>query len=146
MRSHNLEETRAIADAFLAKLEPDDSVTGGATVVALHGDLGAGKTAFVQAAAKLLGVTATVNSPTFIIEKIYELPPPNKFHNLVHFDCYRLERPEEAVHLNWAEQVSDPGNLIFIEWPERIASLLPGNTHHLAFTFINETEREIELA
>jgi len=90
-------------------------------VVALYGDLGAGKTVVAQAIAAALGVTATVTSPTFTLINEYDLPDGGI---LFHVDCYRLEAPEaEAIALG-LEELFDQG-IVLIEWADRIASLLP---------------------
>ena len=105
-------------------------------VVALIGELGAGKTTFTQAAAKALGVEETVNSPTFVIEKIYQLPldsarGENKFSRLVHIDAYRLKAAGELYSLGWYELIADPSNLIIVEWPEHVAEAIPQNAHRI---------------
>ncbi len=133
------EETASVAETFLAGLIPSKK----ATVVALQGDLGAGKTAFTQGLAWALGVEETVTSPTFVIEKIYKLPLGAKFNHLIHFDCYRLESPQELMTLGFKEILADPGNLIVLEWPERVAAILPTETKTIIFHFIDETTREI---
>lgn len=93
--SHSIEDTQKIANDFVSKLYTKDS---GATVVGLSGDLGAGKTAFTKCIAKSLGVEDTVTSPTFVIEKIYELQN-QKFTHLIHIDAYRLDKSDELLNL-----------------------------------------------
>lgn len=137
---HSLAETEAAATVFLNNLVSNRS---GATVVGLLGDLGSGKTTFTQALARQLGVTERVTSPTFVIEKIYNLHN-QKFNNLVHIDAYRLHKAEELAHLDWAAITADPNNLILIEWADRILSLLPPGAPKIMFHFIDETTREIK--
>ena len=144
--SKTLEETGNIAEEFTAALKPGSR----ATVVGLYGDLGSGKTTFTQAAAKSLGIQETVTSPTFVIEKIYLLDKTRSkklsgggFSHLIHIDAYRLEKSSELLHLGWNEITANPSNLIFIEWPERIADILPADMKKIQFTFIDETTREI---
>ena len=120
--SDSLEKTQKIAGDFVGSLSP----TTQAVVVGLYGNLGAGKTTFTQAVAKTLGILETVTSPTFVIEKIYELEN-RKFTHLIHIDAYRLEKSEELLHLGWNEIISDPHNLILIEWPEKVADIMPGH-------------------
>ena len=108
------------AAAFVAALAPRTA----ATIVALSGDLGAGKTTFVQGAARALGVEEHVTSPTFVILKIYDLHG-QAFKKLIHMDAYRLKGPQHLKVLGWEEMTSDPQNLIFIEWPEKIGEF-PG--------------------
>ena len=115
------------------------------TVLALQGDLGAGKTTFTQGLAKALGVTETVTSPTFVIEKIYKLDH-QAFDHLIHIDAYRLEQSSELARLGWQDILSNPRNIIAIEWPEKVADIMPKDQRVLKFTFIDESTREIEYA
>jgi len=116
----------------------------GATVVGLYGDLGSGKTAFTQAAAKCLGVKEAVTSPTFVIEKIYKLDHKN-FEHLIHIDAYRLGSGDELLHLGWEEIAKNPKNIIFIEWPERVSEILPEDIKKIYFTFVDASSRKIEI-
>lgn len=116
-----------------------------AIVLALSGDLGAGKTAFTKELASVLGVVDVVTSPTFVIEKIYKLSG-GQFEHLIHIDAYRLEKSEELAHLGFQDILSNPRNIIVIEWPEKVADLIPKDAKSLKFTFIDETTREIEYA
>ena len=108
-----------------------------ATVITLSGELGAGKTTFVQEVARALGVSETVSSPTFVIEKIYELTD-QKFSHLIHIDAYRLKDAEELKHLGWEEIAADAGNLICIEWPERVSELIPEGAIRVRFEIEGE--------
>jgi len=120
----------------------------GAVVLALAGDLGAGKTAFVKAIAKELGITEHVTSPTFVIMKTYDLPPTTNhgFKTLTHIDAYRLESAHELEVLGWNELLADPDALIAIEWPEKVPGTIPNNAHHFAFEHVDETTRKITRA
>lgn len=122
--STSLDETQKIADDFVSTLSPK---VGSAFVVGLSGDLGAGKTAFTKCIAKSFGVEETVTSPTFVIEKIYELTD-QKFTHLIHIDAYRLDLSSELVNLGWQKIISDPNNIILIEWPEKVADIMPEHT------------------
>jgi len=139
--AHNLEEMQKFAaETILAQTPKSDR----ATVFGLYGDLGAGKTSFTQGVAKALAIEDTVVSPTFVIEKIYELTA-QKFAHLIHIDAYRLEKSEELSHLGWQEIISDRSNLILIEWPERVADIMPEHTKIIFKTLENPDEREIEI-
>ena len=140
--SKSLGETEKIAREFLA--ENISKNENSATVVGLYGDLGSGKTAFTQAVAKCLGVKEAVTSPTFVIEKIYKLDHKN-FEHLIHIDSYRLKSGDELLHLGWEEIAKNPKNLIFIEWPEKVAEILPNDIKKIHFTFVDENTREIRL-
>jgi tRNA threonylcarbamoyladenosine biosynthesis protein TsaE len=124
LHSQSSDELQKHAAAFVAKLLPADH----ATIVTLSGELGAGKTAFAQGIAKALGVKETVNSPTFVIEKVYELKG-QKWQRLVHIDAYRLNPSADGAHelevLGWKELIADQGNLIVLEWPERVEGAIP---------------------
>ncbi|HYC83231.1 MAG TPA: tRNA (adenosine(37)-N6)-threonylcarbamoyltransferase complex ATPase subunit type 1 TsaE [Candidatus Paceibacterota bacterium] len=139
--SLSLEETRRIAEEFLSDLKP---VKDQATLVCLSGDLGAGKTAFTQSIASVLGIADPITSPTFVLEKIYRIPDHPRFSHLIHIDAYRLESGRELAALGWDSILSEPKNLIILEWPERVANLLPVERLMVNLTFINETTRIIE--
>lgn len=95
-----------------------------ACIVALVGDLGAGKTTFVQACAKALGITEPVTSPTFVIQKEYLLDTTDyPFTCMIHIDAYRLSSASELELLGWNEIIADPKNIIFIEWPSQVAGI-----------------------
>lgn len=99
---------------------------GDYTVYAFYGAMGAGKTTFINALCKALGVeTDVTNSPSFAI--INEYRSDSTAELIYHFDCYRLEKEEEAVDLG-AEDYFDCGAICLIEWPERIENLLPDDT------------------
>jgi len=162
---NSTDETKKIAEEFILSLSPKES---SATVVGLYGDLGAGKTNYTQHVAKILGIEENIVSPTFVIEKIYpirnkglEKPISNetselqqsvvssqhlgKFKHLIHIDTYRLEKSEELLHLGWKEIISNPENLILIEWPERVADIMPEHSKIMIKHLENETSREIEI-
>lgn len=140
----NLADLEKVAVAVL-ELAKSRGTEGGATVLALHGNLGAGKTTFTKHLAKVLGVTENVNSPTFVIQKYFEVHVDDFFKKMIHIDTYRIDLQDELVKLGWAENVAEKNNLIAVEWPENIPDLLPKNTIHLYFIHINETTREIEI-
>ena len=139
--SNSLAETQKIADNFISALLPNSAT---ATVVGLSGNLGAGKTTLTQSLARSLGVAETVTSPTFVIEKIYELVG-QKFTHLIHIDAYRLEKSDELLHLGWRDIISDKNSLILIEWPERVADIMPEHIKINLKPLENEGSREIEV-
>lgn len=139
----SLEETEKLAADFAAKLL-SQKTKDTATIVLLEGNLGSGKTAFTKGLAKALGVTQTITSPTFIIQKSYELNNP-KFHKLIHIDAYRFEDHAEAKVLELETLYKNPHYLIVIEWPEQIEPLIPKDVTKLHFTFLDEKTRKIEM-
>jgi tRNA threonylcarbamoyl adenosine modification protein YjeE len=130
----------AVAAEILGSLRHSES----ATLVALSGDLGAGKTALSQAVARALGVQGAVISPTFVIMKIYDTKHP-AYKRLVHIDAYRLESSSELERLGWRELLADPANLILIEWPEKVPEAIPSGALRVTLSHVNDDEREIEL-
>jgi tRNA threonylcarbamoyl adenosine modification protein YjeE len=121
----------ALAASLLSALvaKPENSQ---ATVIALAGELGAGKTTFVQVLARALGVREVVQSPTFSIFKIY--PTANQsFKTLVHMDAYRIESLAELRPLRFAEILQSPQTLVCIEWAEQIAAALPESVVKINF-------------
>jgi tRNA threonylcarbamoyladenosine biosynthesis protein TsaE len=142
--SKSLSQTGEIALAFLDELSPQKNK---AVIVALFGDLGAGKTAFVKKCAEHFGIAETIISPTFIIEKIYKIPrgKDEKWKHLIHIDAYRFENEDEIKHIGFREISHDPQNIIFIEWPERIKNYLPNDVHEIFFEFVDENTRKIEV-
>jgi tRNA threonylcarbamoyladenosine biosynthesis protein TsaE len=124
------QETGTVAQAVLDAVAAD---ARGAGIIALSGDLGAGKTTLAAAVARALGVTEQVVSPTFVIAKFYPLEG-KRYDRLVHIDAYRIESPEELVPLQWNDFVSDPNTLVIIEWPERIEGALPHWTTRFTLT------------
>lgn len=114
-----------------------------AQVITLHGDLGAGKTAFTKELAKLLGITYEITSPTFVIMKSYEIPAHHFLKSLVHIDAYRIETDDEMRVLGFQELLSDPTRLVCIEWPEKIKNLIPEDAHTISLTLNLDGTRTI---
>ncbi|OGY98763.1 MAG: tRNA (adenosine(37)-N6)-threonylcarbamoyltransferase complex ATPase subunit type 1 TsaE [Candidatus Liptonbacteria bacterium RIFCSPHIGHO2_01_FULL_57_28] len=98
-------------------------------VIALSGDLGAGKTTFAQGFLKALGARGKVTSPTFVLMKRFRLPArgkkPRRFKRAYHIDAYRFRAPRESGALGLAEIFKDPQAVVLVEWPERLKGLLP---------------------
>lgn len=155
--THSLEELDTfVKKEFLPFIEASDA---DATVYALSGDLGSGKTAFVKSVATQMGINEQIASPTFIIAKFYPLPrmdSPDEvlespqeerahlhFHELVHIDAYRMENEDEAEVLRLSEILNDGKKIIFIEWPEKLGKHLPLGARKIEFKFIDENSREI---
>ena len=114
-----------------------------AMVISLEGDLGGGKTTFLQGFAKGLGIKQKILSPTFVIIKKFQVSS-SKFQDFYHLDCYRIQKPKEILDLGFKEIVSGPRNLVAIEWADRIKKIIPKNTIWVRFKFIDEKTREIK--
>ena len=115
-----------------------------ATVIALRGDLGSGKTTLTQEIAKSLGVKENIISPTFVIMKNYQLKN-KKFEKLVHIDAYRLEKDVELLKLGWDEIITDPKTIIILEWPEKVPGCIPKNTIFVDLYHKDHQTRTIKL-
>jgi tRNA threonylcarbamoyladenosine biosynthesis protein TsaE len=126
------EETRALAAEFAAALPPD-------ATLALHGDLGVGKTTFVQGLARGLGISETVTSPTFNIFTLH-----HGRVRLLHLDAYRLETSQQVEDLLLSDFMQSPWCLA-VEWPEKIADWLPFGTLHLELGITPEERHTIRL-
>ena len=118
--SHSSDETRQVARALIQKCR-------GRIVFALHGDLGSGKTCFVQGLAAALGIQRAVTSPTFIVINEYKGPRP-----LYHIDLYRLNNPDEALAIGFEDYVESDG-VTAVEWAERAGDLIPPDAIHVYF-------------
>jgi len=142
----SLEEMQDFADGFVRTLKKEKRTQGGARIIGLKGDLGSGKSTFAKSVARALGIIDVVTSPTFVIEKIYDLPEEVAgFARLIHIDAYRLEGGKELATLGFKEIIKDAQNLVLLEWPEQVADILPKDIQTIQFTFINDTAREIKM-
>ena len=126
--SKSREQTQEFAAQYAKTLKAGD-------VVLLDGDMGAGKTVFAKGVALGLGIEEEVTSPTYAYMNDYD-------GRLFHYDCYRIETPEQAERLGLADYF-DMGGICLIEWAQNIAPLLPKTVKRVVIKKINENEREI---
>lgn len=135
-----------VGDFAKRMLELVPAVREQATLITLEGDLGAGKTTFVQALGKELGIQDIIQSPTYVLMKSYPINYKT-FTKLVHIDAYRLNDPQEFNTLKPEEFLNDPKNLVVLEWPERVGDLLPNLDLQINFSSDGcaEGERFIEI-
>ncbi|MDO8492471.1 MAG: tRNA (adenosine(37)-N6)-threonylcarbamoyltransferase complex ATPase subunit type 1 TsaE [bacterium] len=139
----SLKEMDTFASEIVNFLNPNHPMPRTATVLALRGDLGSGKTAFVKSLGKALGLRDNITSPTFVIMKSYQIIEHSVFNNLVHIDAYRIEEKRELEILGWREIIADPKNLVVVEWPERVAKIIPKNVIKINFEFVDEATRRV---
>jgi len=125
-------ETQALAIEFASAMPPD-------ACLALHGDLGVGKTTFVQGLARGFGIDATVTSPTFNIFTLYR-----GARTLVHLDAYRLESETQIESLMLDDFLTSPFCLA-VEWPEKISGWLPETTYHLTLGIVESGRHVIQM-
>lgn len=132
IRSRSTDDTRRVASALAPLLHPGD-------VVALTGDLGAGKTVFVQGAAAALGVKSRVTSPSFVLMREYQGDLP-----VLHLDVYRLNSLQELIDLGFEEYL-EPRWVIFVEWGDAVAPMLPEEHLEVDLKVLSEADRAITL-
>lgn len=140
--SNSPEESIKFARDFAEEILAENRKGSGALVLALMGDLGSGKTAFAQAFAEALGVEGKIKSPTFIIFRKSEIKN-QKFKYFYHFDVYRIHKEKEVLNLGWEEIISNPGNIVLVEWADKIEKILPKNRVKINFKHLNGDKREI---
>lgn len=147
MFSCSEKETKDIAKNLVTQLK-------GGEILALHGDLGAGKTTFVKGLAAALGIEETITSPTFVLMRVFRVPgkkfqvPSSKFHELVHIDAYRLSKESELEGIGALDYLGRKDVVTVIEWPERVGDLLKKFKKVIAIFFTHggdSQERIIEI-
>lgn len=132
--SHAETETLALAAALVGELRGGD-------VIALYGDLGAGKTVFARGLARALGIVEPVTSPTFTIVQEYEGTPWRLFH----MDLYRLRNAADALDFGIDDYLRDNRAITVVEWPERIAELLDEQAVRVHLQHDGEERRTVRL-
>ena len=130
-------ETENFATELAKKLKPGD-------VVALYGDLGAGKTTFIKGLASGLGYKQGVFSPTFIFVRSYNLAK-QKIKTLHHIDLYRAEDRSQLSSVGVEEFLTDKDAVAVVEWPEKIEEQLPSSTIKIKIDYINNNKRKIKV-
>ena len=134
IKINSLEEITAAARDFIAAL-------GDHRVIAFYGSMGAGKTTFIAALCRELGVAEPVTSPTFAIVNEYAVSDSSSIY---HFDFYRIKRLEEAYDMGFEDYLYS-GHLCLIEWPELIEELLPDDTLRVHITAADDGTRTITM-
>lgn len=137
VKSYSLNQTQQIAQNLAQQIKVG-------TIIALYGDLGAGKTTFTQGLAQGLGIKDKIISPTFILFRSY--PIPNTKGQLVHIDLYRLESLDQIQSLGIKEVLENPQNIVVIEWAEKLGNLLPKQILKISLKALAESTREIKIS
>ena len=128
------DEIEDAAKTFLANTTPYK-------VIAIHGEMGAGKTTFVHAICNALAVKDNISSPTFSIINQYQ---NNLTEIIYHIDLYRLKDEEEAIQTG-VEDCLYSGNYCFVEWPDKAPAIFPDNTLHVRITAVNNDTRKLTI-
>jgi len=136
-------ELETFAERFISSIKPHKEK---AVLIGLKGNLGAGKTTFVQKCAHALGIIGHITSPTFVILKKYPIQKSDfPFDTLMHIDAYRLEGGKELIPLGIQEELENPKNLILLEWPERVEDVLPKKYQTVSFEVAGDDIRDITI-
>lgn len=132
--SHTIADTERIAADLAATLR-------GGECIAMHGDMGAGKTQFVRGLlGGLGGDRRTVNSPTYVLLNVYDTGRLTLFH----LDAYRVHGPEDFDAIGFTELL-DQGGVVVVEWPSRVDALLPAKRINVTITPVGTHDRRIEI-
>lgn len=140
--TNSFEETQKLGYELAKKLQ-------GGEVLALHGDLGSGKTTFMQGLAEGLGIKRRIISPTFIIMRTYDTGSKKQevgIKNLYHVDLYRIETVQDVEGLGLLELLGDKETVVAIEWPDKIENVLPDNRIDIYFEYLEGDTRSIRIA
>ena len=140
--TNSSQETKKIGMKLAAVIKKERVKPKQALVIALEGDLGSGKTTFIQGLAAGFGVKENVLSPTFVIQKNFSLLLEN-YKDFYHIDAYRLKNPEELLELGFSDLIKNPENIIVIEWADKIKKILPKNIIRINFENLGENKRKI---
>jgi len=146
--TNSSEETQKLGADFSQTLKGGD-------FLAFYGELGSGKTTFIQGLAKGLGITRRIISPTFIIVRSYELKlkmQNSKFKNKIknakffyHIDLYRAESKHDLLSVGLDQIIQDQDNIIALEWAERLGEMLPEKRIDLHFEYLGDNKRRITI-
>ena len=140
-------ETRKVAGLLAESIKEKPLKTKGALVIGFQGNLGSGKTTFIQGLAKGFKIKQYLTSPTFVLLKRYKVPNYKllitNYKHLHHLDCYRLNKAKDLLELDFKEIINDNENIVLIEWAEKVRSILPKDTIWIKFKTISEKKRKI---
>jgi len=139
--TNSTEETEQLARKIAEKIKPGD-------VLALYGDLGAGKTTFTKFLVKALGFENKVQSPTFVLARVYETSSnedSSRLNKINHLDLYRLRDKKDVENFGIKEYFDQPNSITIIEWPEMAENYLPKETIKVIFTELGENKRKINV-
>ena len=142
-KTKSAKETQKLA-ADLARKIVKSKPQKHACVLALEGELGAGKTTFIQGFAKALKIKQRITSPTFVLMRHYKLETRN-WELLFHIDAFRLKDWRDLVSLGIKDIFADPGNIILIEWAERVQPILPKKHTKIHIDHLDKTTRQISI-
>jgi tRNA threonylcarbamoyladenosine biosynthesis protein TsaE len=130
-------QLKELAGELAKKLKPNN-------VLALYGDLGAGKTTFTRFLVEVLGFDSRVQSPTFILVRNYN-KKEGRIKKVNHVDLYRLNNVNEVLDIGINEMIEEKDSITVIEWPEILNEMLPDNTMKIFFEYVDEDKRKVKI-
>lgn len=139
------EETQKLGESFAKRLIKKRAGRT-AVVLALEGDLGGGKTTFVQGLTRGLGLKDSITSPSFVLIRRYPIEfqvSSFMIYDLYHIDCYRLNKPWQLQELGFEEIINNPKNIVVIEWAESVEEIMPKDKTVIKFEWVDENKRKI---
>ena len=134
-------ETKKIASRIAKEIA--EITSDHARVIALSGKLGAGKTTFTQGFARALGIAGPIQSPTFVLMKMYPLKRKRNLKHLIHIDAYRIETPHETEQLGLEELLGGKDIVMLIEWADRIKKIVPKDAVWIKFAYGENSNKRI---
>lgn len=140
--THSARETQKLGETISADLKKGSASR---RILALYGELGSGKTTFIQGLAKGLGVKKRVISPTFVFIREYLISYLPSAKTLYHVDLYRIEKIEDTRGLGLEEIFSDKKAIVVIEWADRIKEILPKKRTDIHFEYLGENKRKVKI-
>jgi len=141
--TNNPSQTKKLGEVLSKKILKEKKGTR-AQILVLQGELGGGKTTFLQGFARGLGIKKRILSPTFVILKKFKIQNSD-FKFFYHIDCYRIKKVKEILDLGFRKIISDSKNIVAIEWADNILKILPKNTIFVTLTFNNKNKRNITI-
>lgn len=142
----NAAETKKFGEILAKKIIKSRFKNKKAIVIGLEGELGSGKTTFVQGMAKGLGIKQRITSPTFVIMRKYKIPDTKyQIQNtrFYHIDCYRLSRSKDLSDLDFKEIIKSPQNIVVIEWAEKVKRILSKDAGWIKFEHLEKNKRKM---
>jgi tRNA threonylcarbamoyladenosine biosynthesis protein TsaE len=146
--TENAQQTQKVGEVLAEEILRNRSQNQKALVIGLEGDLGSGKTTFIQGLARGFKIKEKITSPTFVIMKRYSFKgcgswAPKKNNWLYHIDCYRISKPKDLIDLDFKEILSQSQNIIVVEWAERVKKILPLDILWIKFEYLDKDKRRI---
>lgn len=138
-------QTQKAGQFFAQELKKDIAYRKKAVVIGLVGDLGSGKTTFIQGLAQGLGIKQKITSPTFVLLKKFNFSDSQNNGWLYHIDCYRLDHQDQLIDLGFEEIICQSQAIVVLEWAEKVKKILPTDTWWINFEYLDKNKRKISL-